>query len=586
MKQFLKVKDFIVPGFALLLLACGAVTASPESNPSPTPAPTVLPVVMPVTNPTPSPTPMPTPTATPVPAVTPTPVASPPSGGRVGGSLTTVGFADIPHRDVHQEIQETLASLGPGLAYSRLLRLRTGADLDQPNLLLECDLCQSWDMPDPFTYRFQLRHGVRWQNIPPVNGRDLVASDLIYSYSRLQTPGWPSAPLFSSVQRIEAPDTHTLLVKLDIPDNDVLLSLVDGHSKIVAREVVEQYGDLRDSPVVGTGPWIWESTEAGVGTVLTKNQDYFEKGLPFLDRLFISVLKQSDGELSGDEVRYAAFVTGSLDVYPIPPSEWRLLQKTGLAVDTFISRQAGTGLLLSMNVQAPSLSNLAVRRAIFKAIDPWDYLDRFWDGQGFVSVGIPVQRPDWLLDRKEMRGEHFASPSEAREILAKSGLTLPLNLELTVGDFGDIYLKLGDRVADDLHAVGFNPTIRRLDPSQYSQMVVGRNREYQVALGALPPTSTTNSFLFAMLHSGGQWNIASHQDSRLNGMVEQQAVELDPARRQEQLREIQRYVLDQAYLFSPVTGASRWVFNRHLRGFYPNTAASEYIYWAKAWLDK
>ncbi len=82
------------------------------------------------------------------------------------------------------------------------------------------------------------------------------------------------------------------------------------------------------------------------------------------------------------------------------------------------------------------------------------------------------------------------------------------------------------------------------------------------------------------------WNLAEHQDSVLDIMIERQAVELDPVRRRSQLREIQKYVLDQAYLFSPITGSARWVFDPDLRGFHPNTALSEYIYWSRAWLDR
>ncbi len=50
--------------------------------------------------------------------------------------------------------------------------------------------------------------------------------------------------------------------------------------------------------------------------------------------------------------------------------------------------------------------------------------------------------------------------------------------------------------------------------------------------------------------------------------------------------EIQRYVLDQAYMFSPVTGSTRWAFDWELEGFYPNTAPSEYIFWSRAWLER
>ena len=104
----------------------------------------------------------------------------------MGGSLATVALANVPHLDVHQEVQETLTSLGPGIAYSRLLRLRTGPEdqVPQPSLLLECELCDGWQMVEPLTYRFQIRKGIRWHDIPPVDGRELVASDLVFSYGR------------------------------------------------------------------------------------------------------------------------------------------------------------------------------------------------------------------------------------------------------------------------------------------------------------------------------------------------------------------------------------------------------------------
>ena len=67
-------------------------------------------------------------------------------------------------------------------------------------------------------------------------------------------------------------------------------------------------------------------------------------------------------------------------------------------------------------------------------------------------------------------------------------------------------------------------------------------------------------------------------------MIEVQAAELDPARRQEWLLELQRHTMEQAYMFSPITGSYRWVFDWDLENFYPNTALSEYHYWAEAWL--
>ena len=69
-------------------------------------------------------------------------------------------------------------------------------------------------------------------------------------------------------------------------------------------------------------------------------------------------------------------------------------------------------------------------------------------------------------------------------------------------------------------------------------------------------------------------------------MIEAQAVEFNDVARRDQLVDIQRRVLDQAYLFSPVTAASRWVFSNDLKGFEPNTALSEYNFWSRTWLDR
>jgi len=595
-----------LPAFALLALACSSSTPPSDtvqvSQPTPETAaivavepvsPTSIPTVLPTSVPTATSLPMATATPAPIlvtiaPVPKATPVVSRIPQGQYGGALQVAGFAGIPHRDVHQTVQEMVTSMGPGLAYSRLLRLRVGPEYDQPSLRLECDLCQSWEMTADLAFEFQLRPDVRWHDIAPVNGRLLVAQDLEFSYERMQTPGWPNAGLLSAVRRVKALDHETLRIEMTSPDADVLMALADGHSKIVAHEVVEEYGDLKTSPVIGTGPWVWEETGEDMPMSLVRNPASLQNGVPFLDQMVIHVIRQSELDRSGSEERLAAFLAGQVDVAQAPPSQWPVLQDSGKAFESVLSRQSGTGVMLSLNTQAAPLNSLEVRQAIFKALDPWDYADTIFAGQGYASVGIPVQRPDWLLGRDDIRQEYFADPTTARKLVAAWGNRQPVDIELTVRTekFGEVYLDLEKRVASDLIAVGFNPKIRRLDPARFREAVSGDHKDYQVALGVLPPTSTTNSFLLTLLHSNGRWNISGHQDAELDSMIERQAVEFDPARRRTQLRDIQRHVLDQAYLFSPVTGASKWVFDPGVKGFYPNTALSEYNYWSRVWLDR
>lgn len=539
-----------------------------------------------------SPTPLPgTTDSNGVPLPPPTPVIAPAPSGSTGGTLTVVAAAEIPHLDVHQEVQETLTALGPGLAYSRLLRLKSGQGSNQPNLLLECDLCQSWHLNDDLAYVFTLRPDVRWQNLPPVNGRTLVADDIVFSLNRLKTKGWPNAPLLSSIGDAKALDNQTVQIELSLQDADALLALADGHVKIVAPEVVAEYGDLKAAPVIGTGPWIWQGTDSDQSMEFIRNPNYFEGGLPFLDQLNVTVMRtdplaNSPGSVALDKV--AAFKAGLVDVLSVDPSEWDLVRKNNSDFQSVVSRRSGSGIVLAMNAQMPNLQETAVRQAVFQAIDPWDYLDTVWSGQGFASVGIPVQESHWLLERQEMRQNFFADPGKARQLLIDSGQKLPVDLEVTVRieRTGGENLVLEKRLMADLTAVGFNPEIRRMNPVQFNDLVIGPAREFQLAVGAVPPTSTTNSYLFGLLHSQGRWNLAGHEDTQLDTMIELQSAEFDDVARREQLVEIQRWVLDQAYLFSPVTTASRWVFSSDLKGFEPNTALSEYNFWSRTWLDR
>jgi ABC-type transport system substrate-binding protein len=282
----------------------------------------------------------------------------------------------------------------------------------------------------------------------------------------------------------------------------------------------------------------------------------------------------------------AAFQTGLVDVATLPPQEWRQIYNSSSEFNSLVTQQAGSGVLLSINVQNPTMEDVAVRRAVFMALDPWEYVDLTWSGQGSVGIGMPVQHHDWLLSKEQMRSRYLANPSGARDLLVDTGQPLPLEVELAVADFEEIYLDLGERVAEDLRAVGFDVAIQAINPSHYNEILLGENKDYQIVLGALPPSSTTNGFLLGMLHSGGPANIVGHQDSTLDNLIEAQAAELNKDVRREQLAEIQRHILDQGYMFSPVMDASRWVFKWDLKDFYPNTGLSEYNYWSRTWLDR
>ena len=47
------------------------------------------------------------------------------------------------------------------------------------------ELAESWEFTDPSTFVVHLRQGIHWQNIPPANGREFTADDVVFHFDRM-----------------------------------------------------------------------------------------------------------------------------------------------------------------------------------------------------------------------------------------------------------------------------------------------------------------------------------------------------------------------------------------------------------------
>ena len=117
----------------------------------------------------------------------------------------------------------------------------------------------------------------------------LTADDVVFSYERQMTEGWPNAPVLANVADMEALDDRTVLVRFRQPEAEFLHGLADGHSRIVAPEAVAATGDLLRGPTVGTGPWL-AARIGNDGAEYEANPDYYENGFPYLDGLDVQIV--------------------------------------------------------------------------------------------------------------------------------------------------------------------------------------------------------------------------------------------------------------------------------------------------------
>ncbi len=196
-------------------------------------------------------------------------------------------------------------------AYSRLVKVKGGSAVVPGTQPVEGDLAESWERQGDTVYVFKLRKGVRWHPKPPVNGRELTAEDVRYTYDRfLNIKGNANRPVLEMVDKVEAVDKHTVKFTLKEPNAWFVERLASTSTWIVAKESVDQHGDLRKpESVVGTGPWMLERYEPNVRISFVRNPNYFVPGLPYADGVHVTL----DADPASG---FAAFLAGKYDFGP------------------------------------------------------------------------------------------------------------------------------------------------------------------------------------------------------------------------------------------------------------------------------
>jgi peptide/nickel transport system substrate-binding protein len=135
---------------------------------------------------------------------------------RRGGILRVRGY-DPPHFDPHLTLNfKTNNTLS--FVYNKLVRHKVGPEIRPGTFVVEPDLAERWEVLDDTTYVFHLRQGVKWHNKPPVNGRELIAEDVKFTYDRFLTePANPLRFMLEPVDRVEVVDRYTVKFLLKEP---------------------------------------------------------------------------------------------------------------------------------------------------------------------------------------------------------------------------------------------------------------------------------------------------------------------------------------------------------------------------------
>ncbi|HET7340221.1 MAG TPA: ABC transporter substrate-binding protein, partial [Methylomirabilota bacterium] len=302
------------------------------------------------------------------------------------------------------------------LTSSRLVRYVFSDEASGPaDLTLKGDLAESWQAsPDHRVWTFKLRQGVRWHNLPPVNGREFVAADVKYCFEQYAKEGVQSFN-FQEIEAIETPDKYTVRLHLNAPNVLLAQNLAEPIAVLFAREVLEKDGDLKKT-LIGTGPYLLKEHTRKVRIVLQRHPEYFEKDHPLVEQY--TILSTPDAA-----TRLAAFRTGQADfIWVASPSEVETVRKTNpnAVVQSYHNTLAPFGLTLAQD--RPPFNDVRVRRAISMAIDRQKMVDTVFEGHGIPGWGVPyIYYTDKQPKLADLGPWFQYKPAEAKRLLTEAG---------------------------------------------------------------------------------------------------------------------------------------------------------------------
>lgn len=257
---------------------------------------------------------------------------------------------------------------------------------------IEPNLATGWEISDDgLVYTFTLRDDVKFSN-----GDPLTADDVAFSFNRLIHINGNPASVAGTIASVEAADDHTVVLTLTQPDPSILAKLVFGAFSVVNADEVRAQGgtDAEDAATAdtaeswlnshsaGTGPYMLESWDPQVETVLVRNPNYWGEA-PYFDRIVITNIAEAATQKTALE---AGDIDLALDI--------TIDQVPDLEATDGIEVYQGTGNIvhfLLMN-QDPDIggpmSDPRVQLAVRYALDYAGY-QALWGGSTPASV-IPV----------------------------------------------------------------------------------------------------------------------------------------------------------------------------------------------------
>jgi peptide/nickel transport system substrate-binding protein len=410
-----------------------------------------------------------------------------------------------------------------GLIYDALVK-------KDAHFVLQPWLAASWERPDPLTWVFHIRNGVRFHD-----GKPLTADDVAWSIESMIDGTLVTAKggNLADITSVEPIGPLSVVVRTKQPDASLLFNLSDGLFGVVEKSAGRDEG----LHPVGTGPFKFVSQMQDKDVVVERNSDYWA-GSPKIERVRFEVVP--DTITAALEMRKGS---GDVESNVLTPDMVHALHgEPNLVV------QSGPGAIVmyaNFNVRDPKLRDPRIRQAVAFAIDRPALIAALWRGEANIANTL-LPRGHWAAASDAELPHYLHDVTRAMELLDSAGLKPDkdgIRLRFTLKTSTDETTRLvAQAMQQELRAAGIELSIRSAEfGTFYSDVTRGAFQMYMLRwIGSNEdPDFLRNAFASSSFPPKG-FNRGHYSNLQVDSLLAQANAETDEAARRREYVQVQQ----------------------------------------------